>query len=124
MNLIDFLLVGTGGFFGAISRFAFGQYIGRRHSPAFPIATLIVNVLGSFLLGLLTGLETGQYLLLLIGTGFSGALTTFSTFKLESVQLHLNKRKKMFIVYHALSYAGGISLAFIGFQLGSLFSGM
>ncbi|WP_077211796.1 fluoride efflux transporter CrcB [Bacillus dakarensis] len=118
MSIFQILLVGAGGFFGAISRFFVSQYINKRVSASIPIGTLFINLLGSFLLGLLIGMGVGEYSFLLIGTGFMGAFTTFSTFKLEGIQLHLSNKKKEFFIYQLITYAGGILLAFIGILLG------
>jgi fluoride exporter len=118
MTIFQLLLVGFGGFFGAIARFSASQYINKKFSSRIPLATLTVNLLGSFLLGLLIGISINEFAILLIGTGFLGAFTTFSTFKLESIQLHLSKRKKEFIIYNLFSYGGGILLAFLGLIIG------
>lgn len=63
----------------------------KRNKISFPIATFLINITGAFLLGYIigNGVTTGWQLVL--GTGFMGAFTTFSTFKLESVQL-LNRK--------------------------------
>ncbi len=121
MNGLLFILVAIGGFIGAIARFAISQQLKHHVRFTIPVATVFVNVIGSFLLGLLNGLHVSEYMLILAGTGFCGAFTTFSTFKLEAVQLHLRKQKRAFIFYTIFTYAGGIALAFIGYQLGSLF---
>ena len=89
--MIEALLVATGGFFGAITRFAISNWFKRRNKTQFPLATFLINITGAFLLGYIigNGVTTGWQLLL--GTGFMGAFTTFSTFKLEAVQL-LNRK--------------------------------
>ncbi|WP_077624900.1 fluoride efflux transporter CrcB [Sediminibacillus massiliensis] len=119
MNFLSFLFVGIGGFAGAISRFAVSRLVNRYRSSQLPVATLIVNLAGSFLLGIVTGAGFDGYSALLVGTGFMGSFTTFSTFKLEGIQLHLGKRKKEFILYNLLSYGGGILLAFLGWWFGT-----
>lgn len=121
MNMLNVFLVGVGGFFGAVSRFSVSQFINKKFSFTFPIATLFINLLGSFLLGLMIGLGIGGSAFLLMGTGFMGAFTTFSTFKLEGIQLHLEKRKRDFLIYNVVSYAGGILLAYIGLEVGHSF---
>jgi fluoride exporter len=121
MSIFTFLLVGTGGFFGAIARYSASQYFNKNHTLRLPAATLFVNILGSFLLGLLIGKGTGEMWSLLLGTGFLGSFTTFSTFKLEGIQLHVDKRRKDFILYIVICYGGGILLAFVGYEIGRLF---
>ena len=87
MNL---LFVMIGGFFGAISRFALGEWI--HTSNGFPLGTLFINLIGCFFLGwFLTFVSQKKKirpeLTLLIGTGFVGSFTTFSTFSVETLNL-------------------------------------
>ena len=88
MNWQILLAVGTGGFLGATSRFALSGWIQRMAGSSFPYGTLTVNVLGSFLIGFLLlyfEQSIAPHQKALIMTGFLGALTTFSTFSLETV---------------------------------------
>ncbi len=78
----SFLLVGLGGVLGALSRHLLGERI-ETHTAD----TLAVNVLGSFLLGVFVTVPLDDSLLLVFGTGFCGAFTTFSTFAFETVRL-------------------------------------
>ena len=82
------ILVGFGGFFGALIRFIISKYI----VSAYPWATFIINCSGSFALGYLYGLQPTEWIWQLIGIGFLGAYTTFSTFGFE-VMLLLEKQK-------------------------------
>ena len=86
------LLVGAGGFFGAIARYAVDGWVSRLTGGGFPWGTLVVNVSGSFLLGLLFAFTVERGILpaevrapLMIG--FIGAYTTFSTLMLETWRL-------------------------------------
>ncbi len=87
MNAALLLSIGVGGFFGAISRFLIASLMQKLTGSLFPIGTLTVNVLGSFIIGILfiyfEHTVQPQLKALLI-TGFLGALTTFSTFSLET----------------------------------------
>jgi len=84
------LIVGLGGFFGAIARFLIAGYVQSHVSTLFPVGTLSVNVLGSFIIGF-AALYFSQTILpeykAFVMTGFLGALTTFSTFSLENVTM-------------------------------------
>jgi CrcB protein len=115
--------VAIGGFFGAMARYYSSQWFARRFPSRFPYGTLFVNLLGSFLLGILAGGKWGTTVTLLFGTGFMGAFTTFSTFKIESLQLGRQKNWKILTFYLALSYIFGILLAFVGYKLGASWSG-
>ncbi|MBT2655775.1 fluoride efflux transporter CrcB [Bacillus sp. ISL-18] len=119
--MLTIVLVAVGGFFGAMSRFGLSNLIKGRHSTIFPLATLIINLLGSFLLGLLFGTNVDRSWSLLLGTGFMGAFTTFSTFKLENIQLFVQRKWKVLGLYLAISYTLGIFLAFIGMWAGHLY---
>ncbi|ADI25836.1 fluoride efflux transporter CrcB [Geobacillus sp. C56-T3] len=111
------LFVAIGGFFGAICRYAVSRWAVRR-SPRFPIGTLIVNLLGSFLLGWLAGSGAADAAKLLVGTGFMGAFTTFSTLKWESVQMMQQRQWAKVVVYLAATYLLGVCLAWIGYHVG------
>lgn len=117
---MNVLLVAIGGFFGAISRFGVNNWIKGRYNSDFPIATLMVNLIGSFLLGLLIGANLNHTWELLLGTGFLGAFTTFSTLKLDSILLRNNKQGKSMILYLGVSYTFGILLALIGIRMGMM----
>ncbi|MCP8966977.1 fluoride efflux transporter CrcB [Ectobacillus ponti] len=114
------LLVAAGGFCGAIVRFWISSVWKARYRGSFPFATLFINVTGAFLLGLLWGARAGEEVLLLCGTGFMGAYTTFSTMKLETVQLLQQKRLLSFGLYLLVTYCLGIALAFLGYETGAL----
>ncbi|MBN2488315.1 MAG: fluoride efflux transporter CrcB [Methanosarcinaceae archaeon] len=86
-HITNLLFIGTGGFFGAIARFSVAGTITS------PLDTLFVNVLGSFMLGVL--MYDTEYLgyvnprtRMAVGVGFLGSFTTFSTFAVQSYQLH------------------------------------
>jgi len=84
------MYIGFGGFLGAISRFVISNLIQRQVNILFPIGTLSVNILGSFIIGFMAmffqNIIEPEYKALVI-TGFLGALTTFSTFSLENVTM-------------------------------------
>lgn len=117
---MNWLLVGIGGFFGAIARFFISNAAKEKYGTRFPYGTLFVNVVGSFLLGLLYGAQLSTTWMLLCGTGFLGAFTTFSTFKLEVVQALQKGENKLVILYVTASYICGIASAFIGFYIGNM----
>ncbi len=84
-------MVLLGGAIGAPIRYLTDLFVQSRHDSVFPWGTFAVNVVGSLVLGvsaaLVIGLEPPAWVLALIGTGFCGALTTFSTFGYETVRL-------------------------------------
>ncbi len=90
MNFIIFLYIGIGGFVGAISRFLLAGFVQKTSGSLFPFGTLSVNVVGSFIIGLAAmyfeNIIAPEYKAMVM-TGFLGALTTFSTFSLENVNM-------------------------------------
>lgn len=88
---MNWLLVIIGAAVGAPLRYLTDRAVQRKHDTVFPWGTLVVNVTGCLILGLLTGaVSAGQvsgHLQLLIGTGLCGALTTYSTFSYETLRL-------------------------------------
>jgi len=91
MNIGLLLSIGMGGFIGAILRFSIAGWVGKATTTAFPWGTLSVNILGSFFIGFLflyfqqSNLSPAQKALFI--TGLLGALTTFSTFSLDTILL-------------------------------------
>ncbi|MEK0315735.1 fluoride efflux transporter CrcB [Cohnella sp. 56] len=110
--------VAIGGFFGACARYGFGVWGKARFRTALPLATMLINLSGSFLLGMLAGGDWGSVVSLLFGTGFMGAYTTFSTFNVENINLIRNKAWRVLLLYVAGSYVLGIALAWCGYELG------
>jgi len=88
MSLSILLSVGIGGFFGAIFRFLISSYLGKVLGSSFAYGTLGVNILGSFIIGFLFlyfEQTISPNLKAMLVTGMLGALTTFSTFSLETI---------------------------------------
>jgi CrcB protein len=87
-----FIVISIGAILGANARYWVGGWAAERYGAAFPYGTLIINLTGSFILGLFITLITERFLVnpnwrLLIGIGFLGSYTTFSTYTYESVAL-------------------------------------
>jgi CrcB protein len=108
-------LIGLGAFFGALARYFLSKAVSAAFPSLFPYGTLLINLSGSFLLGWLIGSGANHALQLLLGTGFMGAFTTFSTFKLESLKLLQQRAVGVWLVYTICSYILGVSLALLGY---------
>ncbi|WP_240697311.1 fluoride efflux transporter CrcB [Sporolactobacillus sp. THM19-2] len=117
------LLVALGAAFGVLARVLLTQSIMRRWTYPFPLATFLINLSGSFLLGLITGMGIRTELSLLFGTGFLGAYTTFSTFNVENIELIRRRKIKTFISYAGGSLCSGIFAAFLGLSAGIWITG-
>ncbi|WP_414050472.1 fluoride efflux transporter CrcB [Macrococcus animalis] len=102
------LYVVLGAPLGAMLRYLVSQKL----NGAFPFGTLMINLLGALPLGFVARLD--QSMMLLLGTGFLGAFTTFSTFNVEIVQL-FKERRLAAIVYLSLSYIIGPLLFLFAF---------
>jgi CrcB protein len=123
--LVRLLLVGFGGFAGAIARYAVGIWIGQRWGRIFPLGTFAINVSGSFLIGLLMPLLTERLIVnphwrLLLVVGFLGAYTTFSTFEYETGAL----LKDGEWLYAGLNIVLSVVLGFLGLKLGEIMAKM
>ena len=91
---VTWLLVLVGGAVGAPVRYLVDSAVQHRTRPAFPAGTLLVNVVGCFVLGCLVG-ASSEHVRLLLGTGFCGALTTFSAFGWETCQLDQDGHERL-----------------------------
>ncbi|MFI5779424.1 fluoride efflux transporter CrcB [Nocardia sp. NPDC051570] len=81
------LLVALGAAVGAPLRYLLDRAVQTRHDSVFPWGTLLVNIAGCLMLGALTGAAAATPVFALAGTGFCGALTTYSTFGYETIRL-------------------------------------
>ncbi|WP_017934613.1 fluoride efflux transporter CrcB [Nocardioides sp. Iso805N] len=117
------LLVLLGGAIGAPARYLTDVVVQSRHDSVLPWGTISINVAGSFVLGLVAGLASGSapaWVLTLIGTGFCGALTTFSTFSYETVRLAEARRWAAAVANVVISLALGLVAVALGWELGTL----
>jgi CrcB protein len=118
-------LVMCGGSLGAASRYGVGLLAARIWGTSFPWGTLIVNLVGCFFIGLVLGLADSVRFLtpdmrLLLVTGYLGALTTFSTFCLETVAAARAGLRLQPLTNILINNAGGLALTFLGIWLGGL----
>ena len=116
---MTWLLVGIAGAAGALTRYGISLALGPR---PFPLATLLINVSGSFLLGVvLTVGALGRFtpqVTTAIAVGFLGAYTTYSTFSWELFTLGRTDRVATGVAYLALSVILGLLAAALGYRLG------
>ncbi|TLF61851.1 fluoride efflux transporter CrcB, partial [Nonomuraea sp. KC401] len=102
---------------GAPLRYLVDRAVQARHDTVFPWGTLTVNVAGSLLLGFLAGLPAGDGMMALAGTGFCGALTTYSTLGYETVRL-VEEGARFHAVANALAgVLAGLGAAYCGVAL-------
>ena len=116
------LVVGAGGFLGAIARFLVGIWISNRYGSLFPWATIVINITGSFILGFIATLLFSRVLInpnwrLFVTIGFVGAYTTFSTFEYETAQLGSSWQAMGNLVGSVLA---GYLAVWLGIRLGEL----
>ncbi|GLY30168.1 fluoride efflux transporter CrcB [Kineosporia sp. NBRC 101731] len=116
------LMVALGAALGAPCRYLLDRWVQARHSSGLPLGTLLINLSGSSVLGLLMGLAAGgaisSEVLAAAGTGWCGAFTTYSTFSFETVQLARQKRLGVATGYVLVSIVAGLMLAWGGVELG------
>jgi fluoride exporter len=114
----NFLLVGVGGMAGSMLRYLFSVII--KHN-SFPYSTFVVNIIGSFIIGLTMAVAAKQqnftHYTLLLATGICGGFTTFSAFSWESVQMLQQQRYTTLAIYILLSIVLGIAATFLGYTI-------
>ena len=123
---MDYLVVGLGGFLGANARYLMAHWIGERYGTSFPYGTLVINVSGSFMIGLLLVLITDRYMVhpnwrLFFSVGFLGAYTTFSTYSFESLVLILSGAWFLGLINLIGSVVLGLGATLCGMALARLF---
>ena len=114
------LFVGIGGFAGSILRYLVHMWT-QEWIDQFPSGTMIVNILGSLLIGLIIGYsikpEQSAYAILVIG--FCGGFTTFSTFAMDGIKLIRSELWLSFATYASVSIVGGLLAVILGLWIGS-----
>ncbi|GGR21467.1 fluoride efflux transporter CrcB [Streptomyces roseolus] len=116
---MNWLLVALGAAVGAPLRHLTDRAVRARHDSVFPWGTFTVNVVGSFALGLLTGVASAQAHLLL-GTGLCGALTTYSTFSYETLKLYEGGAKGYAVLNAVGGPAAGLGAVWLGAEAAGL----
>ena len=102
------------GGFGAVLRFLVDVAVARRAARSFPFGTLVVNISGAALLGLLGGLALSRHAALLADTAFVGSYTTFSTWMLETQRLSEERQLRSAVANLVASIVLGIAAALAG----------
>lgn len=118
----NFLIVGLGGGAGSMLRYAVHKFFQVQSIATFPTGTLIVNIAGCFLIGILWSLASrsltwNEEMKLLLMTGFCGGFTTFSAFTLEGIGLLKENKTLLFFIYLTASVIGGLLATFIGIRI-------
>lgn len=117
-----FAAVGVGGSIGAMARYGVGRVADIFFGHGFPAGTLIVNVVGSFFMGLLvqwlSQRQGAELFRLFLGVGVLGAFTTFSTFSLDIVNLVRERIEISSVIYLLASVIGAISALLLGIVVG------
>lgn len=119
--MMSYLVVFVGGGIGSVARFMVATWVGQRWGRSFPLGTFVVNVSGSFLIGLLMTLMAERFLenpewRLLLVVGGLGGYTTFSTFQYETGKLIADGE----MTFAALNIIGSVIAGFAALKLGEM----
>ncbi|MCU0397256.1 MAG: fluoride efflux transporter CrcB [Cyclobacteriaceae bacterium] len=115
-------IIGAGGFIGTVARYLFQQGISKLLPVLFPFGTLLVNLTGCFLIGVIYALSERWNILtpewrLFLTTGICGGFTTFSTFSYETYNLIREEQYVYVSLYIGISVLVGLALTFLGILL-------
>ncbi|MCC9087320.1 MULTISPECIES: fluoride efflux transporter CrcB [Bacillus] len=118
-----YLLVGTGGIIGSLLRYYLGVFTHSWWGYDFPLGTLLINLIGCFVLGWFTSRivklkQFHPHVLAGLGTGLVGSFTTFSTFSVETVTLIQHHLAGFAFLYVLLSLFGGLMMSWLGYDIG------
>ena len=117
--LKNLIMVALGGGLGSVIRFGFSQWF---RFSAFPLATFLVNIIGSFLIGMVLAISLRdenfeQNWRLFLATGFCGGFTTFSAFSLEGMALLQEQKFLLYAAYVIVSVILGLAASWLGYML-------
>lgn len=123
LAVVQLGLVGVAGALGTGARYVLGRFIAERAGSQFPLGTLLINVSGAFIIGLLFALAGHKFISpawqVVLATGFLGGYTTFSTMSWEGVQLTRGGSTRAGLLY----LGSNLLLGFIAVALGLLLGG-
>lgn len=111
---MNYLIVGVGGVIGAILRYIVGKIFREVMDKDHPVATLFINVIGSFLIGYLSTKHLSSEYKLFLMTGLLGGFTTYSTFMLETSRYIKKDKHIKALIYVFVSLVAGIIAAIVG----------
>jgi len=110
--------VAIAGAAGAVARFVVDGHVLARTGGRVPWGTALINLSGAFVLGLIAGAAPSHEFALIVGTGFLGAYTTFSTWMLETLLLGESGRTNAAVLNLVVQLVAGLALAGLGFAVG------
>lgn len=122
---MSFIYVGFGGFIGALARYSFNLIFGSILGLPIPLATLFINILGSFVMGVIfyfTSNNLSEFYKLFFMTGILGGFTTFSAFSLDSINMFFEKEYQNLFLYISISVFLSIFSLYLGFILSRFIS--
>lgn len=127
--MLKLVMIAAGGGAGALLRYAVAGWAQKLGTGSFPLGTLVVNVSGCLVIGLLAARFAGPHLIreeyrLAILVGVLGAFTTFSTFGLDTFSLANAGQMQLAIVNVVLSNGCGLACVWIGYRLGTKWFGV
>jgi CrcB protein len=117
VDVVTWVAAAFFGGLGAVARFRVDSAVSARAAGAFPVGILLVNLTGSFGLGLLVGASVGHTAAFVLGTGFAGGYTTFSTWMADSLRLGESGDVAAMLGNLWLPMLAGFGMAAAGFYL-------
>jgi CrcB protein len=121
MNLGNIFAVGIGGFTGGIFRYVLSLLIHAKTTTIFPLGTLIVNLIGCFLIGIVIGFFDNGHISdewkLFLATGVLGGFTTFSAFSIETITLFRDGHPAYALIYILASVLVGLLATYIAYLM-------
>jgi fluoride exporter len=121
--MTNYLIIGLGGFIGAIARYTIALWIGQNWGRMFPLGTFVVNISGCFLVSLFMSLFTERFMVspqirMFLVIGFLGAYTTFSAFEYETGSLVKDGEWALAMMNVVLSVIAGFAALKLGEVIG------
>ena len=120
MSAVDWVALALVGGVGAVARLRLDAAVAARAKSDFPLGTFVVNIVGSFALGILIGTDAASAALFIVGTGFLASFTTFSTWMFETQRLSEDGELTLAAWNLVASVAAGLSAAGLGWAVGAL----